>query len=293
MQKAARHKNNCIFFFLLTVILFSNINPMVYAQEDQKLISKIDSSLQKLVTIQQKIKDIHPYLKFFNPVAIYENDSLFIFDIDSVSNKYEYKKKNQAPFPMPDGIRASFPIEAYSGKPVCIVTNDICESLNGYITIFHEFVHCRQFLTVELQLKNQLEIAKEAAKKNDYSWEITYPFPYADTIFVNNYSSLIKAADTNDFRSVVKYRNNLKEYLKLTDYEYMIWEEWKEGFARLIENKICRRYNLKENTFGSEKPYNRITFYYGGEKYIKFLIGNNPVLYNNMKDLFYTMLGKK
>ncbi|MEJ2615710.1 MAG: hypothetical protein P8Z35_12185 [Ignavibacteriaceae bacterium] len=291
MQKAARHKNNCL--FLLNIILFLIKNPILYAQEDQKLITKIDSSLQRLITIQREVKDIHPYLNSFNPIAIYEKDSLYIFDINSAGNNYEYKKKIPVPFPMPERIRASFPLEDYSGKPVCIVTKDIFKSLNGYITIFHEFIHCRQFLTVESQLKNHLEIAKEATKKNNYSWEITYPFPYADTIFVNNYSSFVKAADGNDFSSLVKYRNILKEYLKLTDYEYMVWEEWKEGFARLIENKIRRRYNLNENTFGSEKPYNRITFYYGGEKYIKSLINNNPVLFSSMKDLFYTMLDKK
>jgi hypothetical protein len=52
----------------------------------------------------------------------------------------------------------------------------------------------------------------------------------------------------------------------------MIWQEWKEGFARFIENQINGRLNLPENHGGKEKPFNRVVFYEGGAHYIKLLI---------------------
>lgn len=289
MLKVTPHYNRSVLLVFLITILCTNVNKNICAPKNHDLISKIDSSLQKLMSIQQKIKNIHPFLEDLNPVAIYEKDSLFIFDFNNTNKKYEFKRRVPAPFPMPKKVRASFPLEATSGKPACIVTKDIFDSLPGYITIFHEFIHCRQFLTIEIKLKNKLVIAREAAKVNNYSWEITHPFPYEDTTFINNYSSFIKAIEAKDSSGVLKYRNNLKSYLNPTDYEFMVWEEWKEGFARLIENKIRRRYNLNENEYGSKIPYNRITFYYGGEKFIQYLINNNPGLYTNLEDLFHKM----
>ncbi len=289
MLKANRHKISLAFLFVLIFILCLINNHSIYARYDYDLISKIDSSLQKLTSIQHEIKDIHPFLEDLNPIAIYEKDSLFIFDINPANKRYEFIKRAPAPFLMPKKIRASFPLETYFNKPACIVTKDIFDSLDGYITIFHEFIHCRQFLTVEQKLKNNLKIAQIASKENNYSWEITHPFPYEDTTFVNDYSSFINAADANDSSSVLKLRNALKEHLKLIDYEYMVWVEWKEGFARLIENKIRKKFNLIENRYGEQIPYNRISFYYGGEKFIYFLIKIHPDLYTNMENLFYKM----
>lgn len=37
----------------------------------------------------------------------------------------------------------------------------------------------------------------------------------------------------------------MKDTLTTPDYEYMVWEEWKEGFARLIENRIRNNLELK------------------------------------------------
>jgi hypothetical protein len=281
MLKVNRHKIKSVFLSVLTFSICLIDNLTVYAQQDNGLIAKIDSSLEYLISLQLEIKDIHPFLKEFNPIVIYDKDSLFIFDIIAVNKRYE--------FPMPRKVKASFPLQAYFNKPACIVTKDIFDSLDGYITVFHEFIHCRQFLTVEQKVKNKLKINQIAVKKKDYSWEITHPFPYGDTTFVDNYSAFIKAADTNDSSSVLNFRAALERHLKLIDYEYMVWVEWKEGFARLVENKIREKYGLKYNEFGNEIPYNRISFYYGGEKFIAFLIKIHPELYTQVDSLFYKM----
>jgi hypothetical protein len=63
----------------------------------------------------------------------------------------------------------------------------------------------------------------------------------------------------------------LKRRLTQDDYEYMVWVEWKEGFARYVENRIRLRYNLEPNLAGRDPPYDRVTLYYGGEKFATYL----------------------
>jgi len=81
-------------------------------------------------------------------------------------------------------------------------------------------------------------------------------------------------------------------YIKLIllfDHEYMVWQEWKERFARLIENKIRTNLKLKENNYGCKRPYTRVTFYYGGAKFINYLSKKNPELYLDIEMLFHHM----
>ena len=240
---------------------------------DQTIISEVDTALHQLITMQKDIKDLHPFLNQFHPIAIVENDHLYIFDFDPLSKKYQYQKKEPVPFPMPEGIRASFPLSSYGGKPSCVVSRDIFESLNGYILIFHEFIHCSQANTCEYKLKERLKVARIAAENNDYSWEINHPFPYQDSAFVTDYSHFLDALNKNNHKEVIEYRTKLKRNLNQVDFEYMVWQEWKEGFARLIENKLQSKYGIEENQYGKEKPYSRITFYYGGANFIKYIVG--------------------
>jgi hypothetical protein len=89
----------------------------IYAEQDsdQTIISEVDTALLKLITMQKEIKGLHPFLNQLHPIAIVENDHLYIFDFDHLSKKYQYQKKEPVPFPMPEGIRASFPLSSYGG----------------------------------------------------------------------------------------------------------------------------------------------------------------------------------
>ena len=88
-------------------------------------------------------------------------------------------------------------------------------------------------------------------------------------------------------------RRKLKEYLSRKDYEYMVWQEWKEGFARYIENIIRGVLQLKENNSGREKPFTRITFYTGGEKMVKWLQSRDPGIILNIEKLFWKISDKQ
>ncbi len=203
---------------------------------DSAVIATVESSLQKLTQMHEEIRDIHSFLSRLHPIAVVEGGSLFIFDADSLGQVYKFQKKEPVPFPMDKGIRASFPLASFGGRPTCVVSREVFDSTKGYATIFHEFIHCTQYLTCENQLKQGLQITQAAASAKNYSWEINHPFPYGDAGFVREYTNQLRALAEHDSGTAVQIRRDLKRRLPQIDYEYMVWVEWKEGLARFIEN---------------------------------------------------------
>jgi hypothetical protein len=273
------------FFISISII----VNSYGSENEDRLFIQQIDTSLEKLIQINKAIKDIHPFLNEFHPIAIVKDDNYFIFDFDTINNKYEFIKKEPTSFTLPEKVRASFPLSCYNNRPSCIVFKDIFKTLAGYVTIFHEFMHCCQSVICESELKKDLVIAQKAMEVNDYMWELNHNFPYQDSLFVAYYTQFLIALDNDEDIRIKDLRDQLRQYLKPVDYEYMVWQEWKEGFARLIENKIRINLQLGENNNGYEKQYNRVTFYYGGAKFIDYLSKKNPELYLDIEMLFHHM----
>jgi hypothetical protein len=87
-------------------------------------------------------------------------------------------------------VRAAFPLEFYDNKACVLVSGDIFDSVQEQVTIFHEFVHCYQFNTCEVELRSGLELARNSENSEDYYWELQYPFPYYEAIGVNNVSKI-------------------------------------------------------------------------------------------------------
>jgi hypothetical protein len=73
------------------------------------------------------------------------------------------------------------------------------------------------------------------------------------------------------------------------DFEYMLWQEWKEGSARYFENLIRRELELPLASSRAKPPFDRVTFYAGGEALISLLVRQRPELTSNFEDLFYAM----
>jgi ADP-ribose pyrophosphatase YjhB (NUDIX family) len=239
--------------------------------------------LQKIFEIRAQIKDTHPLLEHVFPVAIVENDQFLIFDVDPSGKRYTFVKQAPTPMPVPPGVRAAFPLECYCGKPACVVTDDVFDTLDGYVTIFHEFVHCYQYQTCEDRLKATLSVARQAQATNDFMWEITYPFPYDAPDFVATYATFLEAAARGQHNAIRDCRAQLRTLLRPGDFEYMIWQEWKEGFARFIENRIQQDLGLAENHGGAEPPFSRVTFYEGGAR----LIASQPEMAADIEALFH------
>jgi hypothetical protein len=244
---------------------------------------KYAPQLQKLFELRAQIEDIHPLLAHLFPVAIVENDRFLVFDVDPSGKHYTFVQQAPTPMPIPQGVRAAFPLECYGGKPACIVTADVFDTLDGYVTLFHEFVHCYQYETCEEPLKATLNVARQAQAANDFMWELNHPFPYAESSFVETYTALLKAAAHQHPDTIRACRAELRAHLRARDFEYMIWQEWKEGFARYIENRIQLRLGLPENHGGSEQPFSRVAFYAGGAR----LIASHPELATDLEALFH------
>lgn len=254
------------------------------------MVAKYIQSLQKLFEVQKQIERLHPFLKKLYPVAIVEGDLFYVFDLDTSRKRYVLAKLAKPALIVPDGVRAAFPLDFYDNKMACVVTGDVFDELSGYVMIFHEFIHCAQTDCCEHKLKSGLSVAQKARAANDYMWELNHPFPYEDSDFSEIYSIFMEAAQEGTLEKVLRCRSFLKETLNTPDYEYMVWEEWKEGFARLIENRIQKKLQLEENHGSIDPPFNRVTFYEGGALYISLLFDTDKSLEKDIEELFFRML---
>ncbi len=250
----------------------------------------IMDNLQKIFFVQRQVQDIHPFLEKVFPIAIADENRFLIFDQDGTTDHYHFVQEVPTPMPIPQGVRAAFPLDSYGGRMACVVTAEVFGTLDGYVTIFHEFIHCQQFETCEPGLKNSLEVARKAQAAGDFMWEINHPFPYEQLEFAQVYAKFLKITPTSEPSVVNTLRRRLKELLSPEDYEYMTWQEWKEGFARWIENQVQSRLGLPENHGGRQPPFSRVTFYAGGAGYIRFLESQVPGLALDPERLFQRML---
>ncbi len=269
----------------------ANSAPAAARPESDTIRTKYGASLNRIFEFRERIGHIHPFLDRLYPVAVVEDRHLFVFEPDTESRRYVLSVEGPAPMPIPDGIRAAFPLELLNGRPACVVTGEVFDTVEGYITIFHEFVHCRQMDLGERELKEGLHVYRAAMERDDYMWEISHPFPYADSRFVELYAAFLSAGVAGDLGEALPIRRALRRHLPREDYEYMVWQEWKEGFARFVENLIRLESGVEENPGGgAEPPFGRVSFYAGGEAFIRVLSKRQPDLATEIEALFHAML---
>lgn len=237
-------------------------------QNRDALVVDCTSKLARLFELRDRIKDIHPFLDKLYPVAVAEGNRMFIFTPDEAAQRYVLDQEVPAEMPIPKGIRAAFPLGTYGNRMACVVSAEVFDDLAGYVTIFHEFVHCRQWETCETRLKSGLAVFNKAMAAKDYMWEINHPFPFEQAGFVEAYEGFLAAVAAGQDEDSLKARARLKKILAPEDWEYMTWQEWKEGLARFLENKVKDRFGLKENHGGLDKPFSRVIFYEGGSQLI-------------------------
>ncbi|MTI49915.1 MAG: hypothetical protein FH761_18955 [Firmicutes bacterium] len=246
-------------------------------------------SLKKLVDLHSEIKDIDISLSKLYPVAIVENNNFIIFDFNEKLRKYFFVKKCSAPMTMPEGVKAAFDLQEYENKMAAVLSEDTFDTEKGYVFAFHEFVHCYQG-TCEQKLKSDLGVYQDAMKKKDYMWEMQYSFPYEDKTFIEKTKALDMYFDATCEKRVNEYYEYMKNYLDCFDFEYMIWQQWKEGYARYIENKIRVIFGLEKNSQEITYPFNRVSFYEIGSRYIDFILRTKRELRGNVEGVFREML---
>jgi hypothetical protein len=98
---------------------------------------------------------------------------------------------------------------------------------------------------------------------------------------------MLSALETGDGGRVVSIRRALKERLSRENWEYMTWQEWKEGTARFLENEVKARFDLPLNRGGVDPPFTRVSFYVGGEFLIRMVDQSDPGLAKNIEALYH------
>jgi hypothetical protein len=271
----------------LSLALFAQALGSVWGQEAKDPVAdKYAAPLQKIFDLQTQFAPLHPALGKAYPVAIVENKTFYIFEPAPGEKVYRLVKTAPDTFNIPTGVRAAMPLAFWDNRIACVVTGEVFGETDGYVFIFHEFVHCAQWDSCEQKLKEGLSIYREAMKDKDYMWELQYPFPYSNPAFIKTYSSLFKAWDGDDTASAESLRAALNKALSPAEWEYLTWQEWKEGLARYLENRMRDAVGLSENRGGENPPFTRVTFYRGGDKLIRFLERRRPGIVNDLEDLY-------
>ncbi len=104
--------------------------------------------------------------------------------------------------------------------------------------------------------------------------------------FTESLESLLSAMDEKDLDAVKEARKTLRQHLTQEEYSYMTWVEWKEGFARWVENKVRNKFRINENHAGRTEPYNRTTFYEAGSQLIELIFKSNPEILPDLEKLY-------
>jgi len=249
----------------------------------------MQQKLAQLLELQSSVADLHPLFQSHYPVAIAVDEQFLIHDMDAQGDRYVMVKQVPVPFPIPDGIRAAFPLAEYDGRCAAVVAPDAFDSASEMVLVLHEFVHCHQNATCEDALKGQLEIARIAEEEGHGTWELDFPFPYDSKTFTQSYQALLSALGTGDETAIRDAFTGLRSVLTPHEVEYMLWQMWKEGTARWVENRIQRQLGLPVNKYGAEQPYNRLSFYVGGADYFEWLSKRDKDAVEDFRGLFHDL----
>lgn len=256
---------------------------------ENNIDEKYNDKLNRVIQLHKEFKNIHHSLEKLYPIAIAEKNTVYVFDIKEGNDTYEFIMKQDMKMNIPKGIKAAMDLDFYENKAAAVVSGDTFDTDEGYCFLFHEFVHCYQFYNCDIKIKSRLSVYKEEIEKKNYIWEITYPFPY-DNIEVKNlvlnYASILRNKELHD---ILHIRQELKHKLKKQEYEYMTWQEWKEGFARFIENKLRETLGVKENRNRNIEKIDRVVFYELGNRFFEKVEKQNDEMLKHIEDLFYIL----
>jgi hypothetical protein len=239
-------------------------------------------TLDYVLEMQTRVSQLHPIFGMRFPVAVLEDERLDWFE--PTEHGFTQIKSSTSPAWLLSPIQAAFPLE---GVMACVIDSKSLEGLDGAITVMHEFVHCHQYDTCESKLKSQLEVAQRATEADNHMWELEHPFPYNNLDFERLYAEQLR--QPLELHRAREIRSELRRVLEPMDFEYMLWQEWKEGLARYFENLIRHELELPLASSRSTPPFDRVTFYAGGEALISLLVRQRPELTSNFEDLFYAM----
>lgn len=275
-----------LFFLVLAASAAGRVTAGYCASSQEANAPDLTAALDRVVAIQQQVKDIHPAFTSLYPVAVVRGGVFYVYEPEPGARHYKLAVTAPDKFNVPAGVRAAMPLDFWSNRIACVITPDALEDLGGFILVFHEFVHCYQWEKCERRLKEKMAVYRAAMRRKDYMWELQYAFPYGAEEFERNYGAMFDALRAGNSGALSASRSKLKESLSSGDWEYMTWQEWKEGLARCLENAVAARLGRPANRGGMEAPFTRVTFYAGGEALIRALADRQPGIMNDIEALY-------
>ncbi|WP_411345668.1 hypothetical protein ACE3MZ_06600 [Paenibacillus sp. WLX1005] len=249
--------------------------------------SPYEDQLNRLAKQQQELIHIHSLYDYYFPIVIAVDEQLWIHEYDKEYQHYQLTRLLSDHIGIPDGCLAAFPLKELNGHMSAVLTPVVFTEMKNTIFLYHEFVHCYMYEYTRHNIyRNQLALCIRAESEGCIDWEISYDFPYEQPFFVSKMTVLLKALRRKDWQEICTIRTELMKCLSEEQRDYWLWLEWNEGYARYIENLIRSYYKMEQNNEGSNQPYDRLTFYYSGELYIRLLIEQYPEWHEDMDKIY-------
>lgn len=179
------------------------------------------------------------------PIGIAEGNMITVYDGDLIA-EYQPVKVITLEIELPPTIQTTCDSITYKNRCIVIVGKGLFETDEDFVAVLHEFVHCYQYESCETGLKSKLKIANHYVHLGNHMWEISHPFPYdrSESKFI--FDKYLKALSLGYYGDAYQLKKELSIVLEQKDFEYLVWQEWKEGYARFVENEIRKLINLKE-----------------------------------------------
>lgn len=272
------------FVFVAAFFIVATVSPVL---SQGPTTPHLTAALDRVFTIQQQIKDLHPAFEHVYPIAVVQGGTFYIYEPDPETRHYKLAATAPDKLNVPVGVRAAMPLDFWGNRIACVITPEAFDEPGGFVLIFHEFVHCYQWESCELRLKEKMGLYRAAMERKDYMWELQHAFPYDMNAFRQTYQAMIAALEKGDSASLATTRAKLKEQLSAEDWEYMTWQEWKEGLARFLENAVAARLGQPANRGGFRPPFTRVSFYAGGEALIRALAEKQPAILRDIEALYH------
>ena len=265
----------------------------VLSMKEINFINEQLSYMSEIIEMYKKIKNINISLSKLYPITVIKDNYFYVFDICIASEMYKFKMSSKCYMPVPEEILSAFSLDFYENKASVVISKNVLKDKTNLPIIFHEFVHCFQLENGEIILRNDLQIEKQEKEKGNFMWELNYSFPYESPYFIEKTIYFDISLLNKDIDKIMNYFKEMKTYLSITEYEYMIWQMWKEGFADYIENLLRDKLNLNLKSRELKQPFTRVLFYKLGSKYIELIINRCKKHDNDIVELFKVIYGGK
>jgi hypothetical protein len=244
--------------------------------------------MYNIIKMHNRVKNIHVSLEKLYPITVIDDGWFYVFDKNENGDKYEFMRKVKTSVVVASDILTAFHLNFYDMKPSVVISKNMLGNPGNYILVLHEFVHCFQLENGAVEIRNGLSIQKQIIA-NNYNWEVDFPFPFKNQFFVDKTVELAGCFAKGNYDYAEVYRNCMRAYLHKAEYEFMIWQEWKEGFARYVENLIRKELKLQLNGNILIPPFGKVHFYEIGSKFIETLVEKEKGFNDNIVKLFHRM----